>query len=343
MTRAFLCAVLAATVALAEACRKPAAASGTATATATDAAKAGTPAKPEPLKPVPAQLPDVLARVNGEPVKKADFDRFIKNLELNNGQPIPPFRRDEVFRSALDQLVTLSVLAQEAKARNLTVTDAEIDGSVNQMRTQAGEQRFQSALAARGLTIEQLKTDTSVEMRVNKLVQSEISKIPGPSDGDVKEFFDKNPDKFEQVRASHILIAVPQGADQAAVEKARTKAENVLKQAKSGKDFADLARKNSDDGSKAKGGDLDYFLRGQMVPQFTDAAFALKPGEISDIVQTQFGFHIIKLTDRRGPSPEVLNQVGGQIRDYLFQQKKDEHAKQFIEGLKKKAKIEVLI
>src|SRR6185436_13869924 len=107
-----------------------------------------------------------------------------------NGGPIPPFRRDEVYREALDQLVTLSVLSQEAKARNLTVTDAEIDGSVNQMRTQAGEERFQQALTDRGLTIEQLKTDTGTEMRVNKLMQAEVSKIPGPSDAEVKEFFD---------------------------------------------------------------------------------------------------------------------------------------------------------
>ena len=229
------------------------------------------------------------------------------------------------------------------KARNLTVTDAEIDGSVNQMRKQAGEERFQGALAARGLTLDQLRSDTGIELRVNKLMQTEVSKIPGPSDAEVKEFFDKNPDKFEQVRASHILVAIPQRADEATVQKARAKAENLLKQAKSGKDFAELARKNSDDGSKAKGGDLDYFSRGQMVPQFTEAAFALKPGEVSDIVQTQFGFHIIKVTGRRAPNAEVLTQVGGQIREYLFQQKKDEHAKQFIAELKKKAKIEVLI
>jgi peptidyl-prolyl cis-trans isomerase C len=337
VTRVLLCALLAATL-LAGACRKPAAAS---TAKSGKAA-ATTPAKPEPLKPVPVQLPDVLARVNGEPVKKADFDRFIKNMELNGG-PIPPFRRDEVYRGALDQLVTLSVLSQEAKARNLNASDAEVDSSVNQMRAQAGEERFQQALAARNLTIEQLRSDTGVELRVNKLVQAEISKIPGPSDAEVKEFFDKNPEKFEQVRASHILVAVPQQADDATVQKARAKAENLLKQARSGKDFADLARKNSDDGSKTKGGDLDYFARGTMVPQFSEAAFAMKPGEISDIVQTQFGFHIIKVTDRRAPKPEMLAQVGGQIRDYLFQQKKDEHARQFIDELKKKAKIEVLI
>src|SRR6185436_308148 len=260
-----------------------------------------------------------------------------------NGGPIPPFRRDEIYRESLDQLVTLSVLSQEAKARNLNITDAEIDGSINQMRTQAGEQRFNDALTARGLTMEQLRADTGTELRVNKLVQTELATIPGPSDAEVKEFFDKNPDKFERVRASHILIAVPQKADDATVQKARTKAANLLKQARASKDFAELARKNSDDGSKAKGGDVGYFARGTMVPQFTDVAFALKPGDISDVVQTQYGLHIIKVTDRQPPTPQLLAEVGGQIRDFLFQQKKELHAREFIEGLKKKAKIEVLI
>ena len=117
---------------------------------------AGYPASDAPAaKPMPAQLPDVLARVNGEAVKKADLDRLIKNMELSANQPIPAERRDEILRRALDQLVTYTVLSQETQARKVTVTDAEIDSNLKQMRSQfPNEEEFKKALAARGMTLD---------------------------------------------------------------------------------------------------------------------------------------------------------------------------------------------
>ena len=107
------------------------------------------------------------------------------------------------------------------------------------------------------------------------------------TDADAKDFYDKNPDKFKQpetVRASHILIRVDEGRTRPRKKEARAKIDGVLKRAKAGEDFAALAKENSEDGSAAQGGDLGFFPRGQMVPAFDQAAFALKPGEISDVV-----------------------------------------------------------
>ena len=337
------------------ACRKPAstalsssAAAQTPTGSAPPGAKeaAPKPAAAEGAKPMPAELPEVLARVNGEAVTKTEFNRLVKNLELGNG-PIPADRRDEILRGALDQLITYTALLQEAKSRSISVSDAEVDGRLKQMQAQfPTEEAFKKALTERNLTLERLKEDTRIDTVIGKMIEAEVANQPAVTDAKVREFYDQNPDKFKQdesIRASHILIKVPEGADEATKQKARAEIDGVLKQAKSGGDFAKLAQQHSADGSAAQGGDLGFFGRGQMVPAFEQAAFALAPGEISDVVTTQFGYHIIKLTEKRPPATVAFEQVSDRIRQYLEQQQKQERARTFIDAVKSKSKIEVLV
>jgi peptidyl-prolyl cis-trans isomerase C len=315
-------------------------------------AAGGPPAAPgqpaaAPVKPVPAQFPEVIARVNGEAVKKEDFERMIHTIEARAGQPIPAERRDEILRGALDQLITYTLLSQESRTRGVKVDDAEIDAKMTQLRGQfPTQQAFDAALKERGMTVDSLKKDARVDLSVSKLMDAEVATLPGPSDADAKDFYDKNPDKFkedEQVRASHILVRVDEKADGPAKQKARAEIDAVLKQAKAGADFGKLAQEHSQDGSAAQGGDLNYFSKGQMVPAFDKVAFALKPGQISDVVTTQFGYHIIKVIDHKAARTVPFEEAAHKIKDYLGGQKKQAHADAFIEGLKKKSKIEVLI
>ncbi len=331
------------------ACRKAPAAAAAATQAPTPAAgqTPAAPAPPAPPKPMPAQLPEVLARVNGEEVKKADFDRLIKNMELSANQPIPAERRDEIMRGALDQLVTYTVLSQETRARKVEVTDAEIDSTLKQMQSQfPTEAEFKQALTARGMTVERLRADARLDMSINKMMQAEATSGAPPTDVQIREFYDKNPDKFKQeeaVRASHILIPADEKADEATKKKARAEADEVLKQVKAGGDFAALAKKHSKDGSAAQGGDLNFFTKGQMVPAFDQAAFSMKPGQTSEIVTTPFGYHIIRVTEQRAASTVPFEQVSERIKEYLTEQQKQGRAQAFIEQLKQKAKIEVLV
>jgi peptidyl-prolyl cis-trans isomerase C len=325
----------------ATACRKgpSAQAQGTATGTAGEQAAAEA---PQPPKPMPPQLPDVLAKVNGEPVNKSDFDRLVKSMELGNG-PIPTERRDEVLRGALDQLVTYTVMKQEASSRKIPVTDAEVEGRIKEMQGQfPSEAEFQKALAARSMTPEQFRADTKVDMMIGKMLETEVAGTDVANDAEAKDFYAKNPDKFmqgESVRASHILIMANEKSTEAEKKAARTKIEGVLKRAKAGEDFAALAKEHSQDGSAQQGGDLNFFRRGQMVPPFEQAAFSLKPGEISDVVETQFGYHIIKVTERKDAAAVPFEQVSARIVQFLKQQR----ANAFIEATKKKARIEVLV
>jgi peptidyl-prolyl cis-trans isomerase C len=303
-------------------------------------------AAPAPPKPMPAVLPDILARVNGQPVTKTDFDRFMKNMEAQQG-PIGAERRDEVYRAALDRLITYSVLKQEAAARGVAVPEAEIDGQVQQIQQQfQNPADFKKALDARNTSIEQLKADAKVQLSISKMMEADVSTVAAATEPEAKDFYDKNPDKFRQgeaVRASHILVMANKEADEAAKKAARTKIDGILKRVKAGEDFAKLARENSDDGSKEQGGDLGFFQQGRMVPEFDKMAFSLKPGEVSDVVTTQFGYHIIKVSERKEASTVPFDTVKGKIVEYLSNQKKQERANAVIEDAKKKAKIEVLV
>jgi peptidyl-prolyl cis-trans isomerase C len=341
----------------ATACKKGPAAStqGGATAAATAATPAGSgqpgvpgqPAAAPPPKPVPAQLPDVVARVNGEDVKKADFDRMIKTMEGRAGQAVPPDRRDEIYRSALDQLVVYTLLKQEAKTRNIKIDDKEIDAKMQELKGQFPTQEaFDKALKDRNMTADSLKSDARTDLSVNKVMEAAVANIPGPTDAEAKDFYDKNPDKFkqdEQVRASHILVRVEPNADAKTKARAKAEIESVLKELKAGGDFAKLAQQHSQDGSAAQGGDLGYFPHGQMVPEFDKVAFSLPVGQLSGVVTTQFGYHVLKVTDRKPARTVPYEEAQAQIKQFLEQQKKQQAADTFIEGLKKKAKIDILI
>jgi peptidyl-prolyl cis-trans isomerase C len=298
------------------------------------------------VKPFPNVLPEVVARVNNEGVKRSDFERLLKNVELNNG-PVPPERRDEILRKVLDELITYTVLKQEAKARKVTVTDAEIETQINSLRASAqSEANFKQQLAARKMTLEQLRADARNELAIARLMNDQVASATPATDAEAKTFYEQNPTRFkrdETVRASHILIKVEPTADDATKKQARAKIDGILKRAKAGEDFAALAKENSDDGSASVGGDLNYFPKQQMVAEFSNAAFALKTGEISDVVTTQFGYHIIKLTDRKPAGTVPLADVNDRVKQFLTEQKKQQQAQAFIAQAREKSKIEVLI
>jgi peptidyl-prolyl cis-trans isomerase C len=337
------------------ACRKAApadggsaapAASGAATPAATQAPTPPLELPPPPALPVPEKLPEVVARVNNEDVRKIDFEMLVRNVEANNG-PIPANRRDEILRRVLDELVNYTLLKQEARARKVTATPAEVEEQIATMRKSApSDAAFQKALKEQQMSMERLRADARTQIEIGKMMNAEMAAAQPATDAEAKDFYDKNPDRFEQpemVRASHILIAFASDADEAAKKAARAKIDEILKRAKGGEDFATLAQQNSQDGSAAQGGDLDFFPKEKMVAPFGEVAFGLKTGEISDVVTTQFGYHIIKTTDRKPAATLPLAEVNEQLKQGLSQQKKQQHAQGFISQLRQKSKVEVLI
>ena len=241
----------------------------------------------------------------------------------------------------------MRLLKQEVAKQQMTVPDADLEAAMKQLRGQfPNEKAFQAALKSQQMTLAQLRDETRANMLVSKLLEREVGPKIEVKPADISTFYEKNPDRFKQpeaVRASHVLIAVPQQADEAAKKAAHAKAENVLSQARSGADFAAIAKKESNDASAQRGGDLGFFPKGQMVPAFEAAAFALQPGQVSDVVETPFGFHVIKVTERRPATTVPFAEVAPRIEQFLRQQKQQELTKAYVEGLKGKNKVEVLI
>ena len=312
------------------------------------AAGQAAPGQPPAIKPMPAQIPDVLARVNGEAIERWEFDNALKRMEARAGAPVPPEKRDEVLRGLLDQLVAFHLLAQESRSRKLPVPDSDVDARVGEIRKSfPDEQAFTQTMAAQGLSVDQVRTQARTSLEVSKVVDAEVTTKVTVQDAEVSAFYQQNLERFKQgesVHASHILIGLPPNATPEQKSEAKTKAQAALKLVRSGADFATLARAQSQDsGSAPNGGDLGFFPKGQMTPAFETAAFGLKPGAVSAVVETPFGFHIIKVHARRPPRTAPFGEVSGQIKDFLVQGQREQKLQQFVEQVKSKSKVQILV
>jgi peptidyl-prolyl cis-trans isomerase C len=297
-------------------------------------------------KPVAAELPEVVARVNGEAINKTDLQSAVTQLESRAGRTVPPDQRDRVLRGVLDQLIAYRLLAQESATRNIAVSDGDVDARAAEIRGQfPSDQVFQQTLEQQHMTEAEFRDDVRQGLRITGLIDAELSARAPVTAEQVNQFYSSNSfQQGERVRASHILIAVPENADAAAKEAARAKATEILNQVKAGADFAELAKQHSQDpGSGPRGGDLDYFERGQMVGPFEEAAFALAAGQTSELVETRFGYHIIKVVDKQAARTIPLEEVRGRIEEYLRDQNREKQTQVFIDALRTKAQIEIFI
>ena len=307
-----------------------------------------TPGAPVAAKPMPAQIPPVVARVNGETIQKWEFDDAVRRIEARAGSAMPVEKRDELLRGVLDQLVAYHLIAQESRARKMGASDADVDARVAQIKGSfPNEDAFQKGIAAQGLTIEQVRTQARMSLEVAKFLETEVAAKVAVTDAEVDAFYKQNLDRFKQadsVHARHILIGVPQNATADVKKQARAAAQAVVGQLKRGAPFEDVAKKmSSDTGSAQNGGDLGFFPKGQMTPAFEKAAFALKPGETSGIVETPFGFHIIRVLERRDARTAPFEEVSGQIKEFLTRGQREKKLEAFVTQIKTKAKIEILV
>ncbi len=312
------------------------------------AAPGASPMPAVPARPIPAQLPEVVAYVNGEAITGADLEMGITELEARAGQPVPADRRDDVVRDVLNQLIGYRLLLQETRERRTSVPEADVDARVAAVRAQfPSEEAFFETLQLRQMTLEMLRTETRQSLQVDALLASEIGTVRPVTPEEIAEFYEQNPGDFhqdERVRASHILLSFPEDADAAAKEATRVRAADALKLVKTGGDFAAVARQYSDDpGSRPNGGDLGYFQRGQMVPPFEQAAFALAPAQTSELVESPFGYHIILVTDKQARRTIPLAEVRQEVQQFLEDRSRDLQMQTFVDSLREKGKVDTYI
>jgi len=351
---------LLAALALAAGCRKDAAAAADPTPTPaaepamasghTPAAGAGAPGAAAAGSPAPAfdvaQIPAVVARVNGSPITR---DEVLQRAQAMRGQMArmgapPPPASEEFYRTMVDQLVGARLLLAEAKKRGLMPDPAEIQAGLERLKANNPEE-LKKQMAAQGLTEQALIADMTQSRAIQKLIEAEVRPAVKVSDEDARRFYEQNPDRMKrppQVHVRHVLVAVPKDAPAPQKQTARQKAEALLARIKGGEDFAAVARDSDDPGSRAQGGLLPWFSRGEMVPPFEQAAFALKPGETSGVVESPFGFHVLRLEEQRPAGTVTFEEAKPQIEQWLSRQQARELLDKKVAALRKAAKVEVL-
>jgi peptidyl-prolyl cis-trans isomerase C len=289
-----------------------------------------------------------LASVNGKEISQADLDKEMNRFEGQmglSGQPPDPTQRETIKKKVLDSMIQRELLLQESKRVGIKVGDEEVGQEMSQLKGRfSSEEDFGNALKRLRMTESELKEEFTRRMIVKKMIDEVIASKVLITPDETKNFYESNPNYFqapERVRASHILVKLDPKATEAEKAAARKKLEDISMRIQKGEDFAALAKEFSDCPSASKGGDLDFFQRGQMVAPFEEAAFSLKPGETSGIVETQFGYHLIKVVDKKESGIIPYDEIKANIESHLRQQKVNEKYALFMEELKSKAKVEM--
>jgi len=321
-------------------------------ATATYAAekelKTTPPATSSPAAASAATAQEVIARVNGKPIYAIELRRAKKVITASQpGLQIPAERQKEFDLQALNQIISAELLYQAGQKLEVKELDKQVTDKISQSKKRfPSEQEFDKAIQAMEMSAADLNDYTRRDIVIANFIQQTIVPKATVSDEESRKFYDQNQDKFNQgetAKASHILIGVDAKATAAEKKKAREKAAKLRKELVGGADFAALAKENSTCPSSQQGGDLGFFGKGQMVPPFEQAAFNLKKGELSDVVETQFGYHIIKLTEKKAAETIAYKDAKPRIEEYLKGQKVSSAVSALLEEKRKDAKVEILL
>jgi peptidyl-prolyl cis-trans isomerase SurA len=252
----------------------------------------------------------------------------------------------EVLQKILDRLVEEKLVDQEVKRLGIKITAKELEGAIEELkrRNNLTRENFEKALAMEGLSLEGFKKEFEKQILRSRLISMAVKVEPKVGEKEMKDFYEKNRDRYrgvETYRPGQILLYIPKDATPEQVQEIRNRCQKVLEKIKKGEDFGELAVLYSEDASAKDRGDLGYFKKGDLLPAFEKEALHLKVGETSGIIRSEFGFHIIKLLDRKGVDPPSLEEVREKIRVDYFQAEMDKALKQYIATLREKSIVDI--
>jgi len=293
---------------------------------------------------------DRIAVVNGSVITQEDFNREMSRARqqvASTGQTLNDSQLSEIKKEVLRNLINLELLYQASQENGIKIDEEAVNKQFKALKARfPNEEKFKDALSKKNLSEETVKSQMGQGMAIQKLIDEKIVQKITISDKETKAYYDSHPDFFkepEQVKASHILIKVEPKFDESQKAEARKKIETIQQKLKEGQDFAALAKEFSECPSSEKGGDLGYFRRGQMVKPFEDAAFSLEPNKTSDIVETMFGYHLIKTIDKKPETIIPYKDVKDKLEQYLKQEEVKKEIKLYVDKLRKKAKVEIFL
>ncbi len=291
----------------------------------------------------------MIAKVNGTVVSAAEVEEETKAILSQYEQKIPPEQLKTMFpdiqKQAVESIINRHLLYEEVDRREIPVNPQRVQEEIEKISGQfPSRAAFEQQLSNHGISLDKMKNDLGQQFRVDSLVRNYVDKKNiQVSDDEVSKFYESNPDSFkspEQVRASHILLQVAKDEPQEIRTQKRLEMAGLIGQIEKGGDFAQLAQSHSDCPSKQQGGDLGTFSRGQMVKPFEEVAFNMNPGDVSDIVETEFGYHVIKLVEKNEARQEEFVDVKDQIINHLLAVKEQSEFLELIKELREGATIE---
>ncbi|MHC4186748.1 MAG: peptidylprolyl isomerase [Planctomycetota bacterium] len=292
--------------------------------------------------------------VNSIDITEGQLQSIMKPQLERMSQQVPPQwleqAKQQLRQQVIEQTIVEKLLDEKLKEAKIVITAQDVN---DQLQTIASQQnppmsaeQFKQLLLAYGQSFEEVREKIKKGLGYQKVIETAWEGKIDFTEENAKKYYNENLSEFQnelQVKASHILIkpdtSDPEVPNELAKTKAKEKAEQLLSQVKQGADFAELAKTNSSCTSAPGGGDLGYFGKGRMVQPFEKAAFTLKTGQYSDVVETNFGYHIILVTDRKEPSTTTFEQAKDSIIQKLTTAKQDELAQKYIADLKAKANI----
>jgi len=294
-----------------------------------------------------ANLNPAVLKVNDDLVYASDISMVMQNIAGQMGGRDKVQDQQQLVQMATQRVVEQKLLSQEALRVGIQPNDLRIAQMAQTLVKQAGgREALDASLAQMGSNYEQVIEMIREMDLVRSLIEQKISPSIQVSDEEVASFYAEHPEMFKtdaQVHARHIIFAAGEDADAGTVATAGAKAEKARERALAGEDFAELAREVSEGPSAPTGGDLGFFTHEQMVPAFADAAFALEPGQISGVVRSPFGFHVIRVEEKRPAGTPPLDEVSDDLRSMLVQQKTGQEVGKMVEALADTATITQLI
>ena len=292
---------------------------------------------------------EVAVLVNGQPIAAAAVQGEIKGILgrfQEQGRKPSDTEMASLRESVLEKMIKLELLSQESKKAGVSVSATDIDNELKVYKKGfADDKSFAKALGEAGITEGELRKQIGKNLTIQKFIDTKFKGKAQVTEQEAKDFYNNNQDKFvqpEMAHARHILITAKETEPKADKDRKRAKLVQIKKQLKDGADFAELAKQFSDCPSKERGGDLGFFPRGQMVKPFEQAVFKMMPGDVSDVVETEFGFHLIKLEEKKPAKTVSFDEAKAKITAYLTQEKVTGNIEAFLAETKAKATIKIL-
>jgi len=292
----------------------------------------------------------IVAVVNGDIIVLSELRQVSRNYIDRMSEQFKVAGGDEQLREAerriLDQLIEEKLVNQEADRLAITFSEREVDLAVKEMqnRNRMNDAQFAAVLAEEGLTMPKYREQLTSQMKKARVIDQEIKSRIQVSREEVDAYYEKHADDFNaepEVRIQQIRLLIPPGSGAGEVSRIQAQAESILAKIKAGEDFTALVGLYSQDPTAAAGGDMGIFKRGELLPAIDEFAFSMKPGEVSPVIRTEGGFHIVKVLGKREPSALSEEERRAEVKDVLFSQKAEEDFKVWIAKLRKKAYIEV--